>query len=115
VRQQRIASGKVQASKDNLVGVNLQATKEVIQSAPYLTHLDFVKGIREFTELADYTVINIANFIETNGIAQYYRNPQQLQKLMSQSNKARLVELGKSAALDYERFQAKQGETFDYN
>lgn len=68
-RQQRIASGKVAASRDNLVGVNLQASKEVMQSAPYLTHLDFVKGVRDFTELADYAVINIANFIETSGIA----------------------------------------------
>ena len=114
-RQQRIASGKVQASKDNLVGVNLQASKEVMQSAPYLTHLDFVKGVREFTELADYAVINIAHFIETNGIAQYYRNPDTLHKLMSQTNRARLVELGKSAALDFERFEAKQGKTFDYS
>jgi len=51
-----------------LIGVNLQPTKEVATSAPYLTHLDFVKGIKEFTELADYAVINIANFADTSGI-----------------------------------------------
>jgi len=70
-----IASGQVQASIDNLVGVNLQASKEIMTSTPYLTHLDFVKGVREFTELADYAVINIANFVQTSGISQYYRNP----------------------------------------
>jgi hypothetical protein len=59
-RQHLIAQGKVTASIDNLVGVNLQAGKEIITSAPYLAHLDFVKGVREFTELADYAVINLA-------------------------------------------------------
>jgi len=33
---------------------------------------------------------------------------------MSQVNKARMVELGKTAALEYEKFQEKQGAVFDY-
>ena len=67
-RQQQIAEGKTKASSDNLVGVNIQANKEVLSSAPYLAHLDYVKGVKEFTELADYVTINIADFTTTSGI-----------------------------------------------
>jgi hypothetical protein len=97
-----------------LIGVNLQATREVLKSAPYLTHLDYVKGVREFSELADYVVINIANHAQTSGIMQYYKSHKQLEKLLEQTNRARCVELGKTAALEYERFEAAKGKQVDY-
>lgn len=96
------------------MGVNLQASKEVLLSAPYLTHLDFAKGIRELNELCDYCTINISQFYKTSGIKQYYHNPKQLDKLLEHTNKVRLVEVGKAAALEYEKFERSIGKEFSY-
>ena len=50
------------------------ANKETVNSVPYLTHLDYVKGIKELTEIADYISLNIANNTVASGIKQYYHN-----------------------------------------
>jgi len=59
-RQQKIIDGKVSASSRNIVGVTLQANRETIDSVPYLTHMDFCKGIKELNELCDYVSIDLS-------------------------------------------------------
>lgn len=44
------------------------ANQETQDSVPYLTHLDFVKGIRELTEMCDYVVLNLTEDISSSGI-----------------------------------------------
>ena len=67
-RQQGIISGKIKANKDNLIGVNIKAAQETIESVPYLTHLDYNKAVREFTEFVDFTVLNLADETQTSGV-----------------------------------------------
>ena len=57
-----------------MIGVNVRASIETAESVPYLTHLDFSRAIRELTDVADYTVLNLAQDAHTSGIQQYYRN-----------------------------------------
>lgn len=73
-----------------------------MNSVPYLAHLDFVKGIREFTELCDYVSLDLTNQSSSSGIQQFYKNPNALEKLLLTANKSRMEELGKAAALEYE-------------
>lgn len=102
-RQQAIVDGKTKASAKNVVGVCVQANQETIDSVPYLTHLDFVKGVRELNELCDYVAIDLTSETGSAGIQQFYKNPKALEKLLMQVNTARMVEVGKAAALEYER------------
>jgi dihydroorotate dehydrogenase len=108
-RQQKIIDGTLKANSRNLIGVNLMANLETQQSVPYITHTDFTKGIRELSEVADYVVLNLTYDLSTSGLQQYYKNPNQLNKLLSQVNKARVNELGKIAAHEYEKFLKTEG------
>ena len=99
-RQQRIIDGKVPSvHKDNLIGVNVKAQLETVESVPYLTHLDYSRAVRELTEFADYTVLNLAEEVHTSGILQYYKKGPSLDKLLKNAHQARVNELGKVAAL----------------
>ena len=98
----------------NLVGVNVRPSLDTAESVPYLTHLDFSRAIRELTDVADYTVINLAKDTHASGIVQYYKNKQSLDKLLMGANKARVNELGKLAALEYERHLVASGGQEDY-
>jgi hypothetical protein len=80
---------------------------------PYLTHIDFTRGVRELTELVDYITINLCVDINSSGIQQYYKNPKALEKLISETNKARINELGKIAALEYEKYT--ESPDFDFS
>ena len=82
-RQQGIISGKIKANKDNLIGVNIKAAQEPIESVPYLPHLDYNKAVREFTEFVDFTVLNLADETQTSGVQQYYKRGPALDKLLS--------------------------------
>ena len=73
-----------------------------MNSVPYLSHLDFLKGIREFNELCDYVVLDLSTEANSSGILQFYKNPTALEKLLKTANKTRMEELGKAAALQYE-------------
>ena len=77
-----------------------------MDSIPYLTHLDFVKGVKELNELVDYVSLDLTHDTTAAGITQYYRNPKALEKSLTQVTKARTVELGKAAALEYEQRRA---------
>jgi hypothetical protein len=39
-----------------------------MNSVPYLAHLDFLKGIKEFNELCDYVVLDLATEANSSGI-----------------------------------------------
>ena len=39
-----------------------------MDSVPYLTHLDFMKGICEFNELCDYVALDLTHDRESAGI-----------------------------------------------
>ena len=73
-----------------------------MNSVPYLSHLDFVKGIRELNELCDYVCIDLSSSAASSGIQQFYKNPNALEKLLKTANKSRMEELGKAAALEFE-------------
>lgn len=74
-----------------------------MDSVPYLTHLDFVKGVRELNELCDYVAVDLTYDGSSAGILQFYKNPNALEKLLTQVNRCRMVEVGKAAALEYEK------------
>ncbi len=68
-RQQKIIDGKLdQVNKGNLVGVNVRALTDTLDTVPYLTHLDFARCVRELTEFSDFTVLNLAEQVHTSGI-----------------------------------------------
>ena len=69
---------------------------------PYLTHTDFERNIKELTDLCDYLVINLCEDNSTSGISQYYKNEKALDKLLKQITLTRNLELGKTAAYQYE-------------
>ena len=46
----------------------MKAQLDTVQSVPYLTHLDYARAVREVTEFVDYTVLNLADEMETTGI-----------------------------------------------
>lgn len=74
-----------------------------MDSVPYLTHQDFIKQVRELTDMCDYLVINIAtDGAKSNGLRQYYTNPGSLEKLLKGVAFARTQELGKLAAAEFE-------------
>jgi hypothetical protein len=52
------------------------------ESIPYLTHQDFLKNIKDFTDFCDYAVINLCNDKQSSGIKQYYYNEGALDKLL---------------------------------
>lgn len=101
-RQQKIADGKLNASVKNIIGVTIQVNEETMNSVPYLAHLDFIKGIRELTELCDYVCLDLGSEATLAGIQQFYKNPNALEKLLKTANKSRMEELGKAAALEFE-------------
>lgn len=70
--------------KNNLVGVNYKVGREVMESVPYLARILYGNGVREFTEIADYLVINIAEEIDTAGIQNLYRKKEELEKLLKE-------------------------------
>ena len=53
---------------NNLIGVNIKAQVDTIETVPYLTHLDYARSIRELTEFVDYAVLNLAEDVTTSGI-----------------------------------------------
>ena len=108
-RQQRIINGKVSyVNKDNLIGVNVKAQLDTVETVPYLTHLDYVRAVRELTEFSDFTVLNLADDVNTSGIQQYYKKDNNsLDKLLKNVQRARVNELGKVAALQYEKHLEK--------
>lgn len=98
------------------MGVTLQANRETLDSVPYLTHMDFCKGIKELNELCDYVSIDLSREAATAGVTQYYKNPGALEKLLRETNKARLLEVGKAAALEYEHMLNRTGKAnIDYS
>ena len=66
--------------------MNVKAQTETVETVPYLTHLDFVRAVRELTEFADFTVLNLAEDISTSGILQYYKRGNALDKLLKSVN-----------------------------
>jgi hypothetical protein len=86
-----------------------------MDSVPYLTHLDFVKGVREFNELCDYVTIDLTHDVKSSGIAQYYKNPEALQKLLFSVNKSRMQELGKAACAEFEQNVESRSQQIDYS
>ena len=85
------------------IGVCIEANRDTAESVPYLTHQDFLKQIKELTDMCDYVVINLSvDGAKTSGLEQYYRNPGALEKLIKLSAKTRDAELGKLAAYEYE-------------
>ena len=103
-RQQRIIEGKIpHINRGNLIGVNIRPSRTTADSVPYLTHLDFTKSVRELNDIADYVVVNLADDIPSSGVLQYYQNTNSLNKLLATIQKARVNELGKLAALEYEK------------
>jgi hypothetical protein len=58
-RQQRIVDGSSNANVCNIVGVSIRANQETIDSVPYLTHLDYVKGVKEMAEVSDYVALDL--------------------------------------------------------
>lgn len=54
-------------------------------------------------ELCDYVALDLTHDKESAGIIQYYRNPKALEKLLREVNKARMIEVGKAAALEFEQ------------
>jgi dihydroorotate dehydrogenase len=92
----------LKANSRNIIGVTIQINEETRNSVPYLAHLDFVKGIRELTELCDYVSLDLSSEASSAGIMQFYKNPNALEKLLKAANKSRMEELGKAAALEYE-------------
>lgn len=86
-RQQRIIDGKFDyVHRDNFVGVNLKANTDTVESVPYLTHLDFARGVRDFTEFVDYVVLNLAEETHASGIVQYYKKGPSLDKLLKSAH-----------------------------
>lgn len=83
---------------------------------PYLTHQDFAKQIRELSDVCDYVVISLSTGgtgnAKSNGLNQYYYNPSALHKMLRYISKARVNELGKIAAFEFE--QALE-DTDDYD
>lgn len=55
-----------------------------MESVPYLARILYGNGVREFTEIADYLVINIAEEIDTAGIQNLYRKKEELEKLLKE-------------------------------
>lgn len=43
----------------NIVGVSIRANQETIDSVPYLTHLDYLKGVKEMAEVSDYVALDL--------------------------------------------------------
>ncbi|CDW86567.1 dihydroorotate dehydrogenase [Stylonychia lemnae] len=101
-RQTAIRDQKISPVINSIIGVNVQANLDTQRSIPYLTHTDFTKNIRELNDLCDYVVLNLTEDANSNGLSQYYKNEKALEKLISESVKARNSELGKLAALEYE-------------
>ena len=82
----------------------MKAQYDTLQSVPYLTHLDYARSVREVTEFVDYTVLNLAEETNTSGILQYYKKgTNAMDKLLKSVHKARVNELGKVAASQYEK------------
>jgi dihydroorotate dehydrogenase len=68
--------------------------------------------VRELTDLCDYAVINIStNKAKASGLKQFYTNPTALEKLLRSVSSARLAELGKMAAAE---FELVTGDNQDY-
>jgi dihydroorotate dehydrogenase len=102
-REHRIAEGKIQsADSRNLIGVTIRPNMATMDSIPYLVQLDYVKGVRELGEHADFLIMDLSGNLATSGIKQFYKNANALRKLLSQVNEARLEVIGKAAAYEFE-------------
>ena len=73
-------------SKDNLIGVNVRAMLDTVETVPYLTHMDYARAVRELTEFVDFTVLNLADGTDTSGILQYYKKGSNLDKLLKHAH-----------------------------
>jgi len=73
-------------NRDNLIGINVKAQADTVETVPYLTHLDYARAIREVTEFVDYTVLNLAEDVTSSGIIQYYKKGKNLDKLLKHSH-----------------------------
>ena len=69
--------------------------------------------MKDLTDLCDYMVINLTFDAMSSGVSQYYKNPRALEKLLTQAVKSRNEELGKLAALEYEKITEK--DSLDYS
>lgn len=56
----RINKGEIITPPTGLMGVAIEASRDTIDSVPYLTHQDFQKQIAELTDLVDYVTICIS-------------------------------------------------------
>ena len=91
-------------AKGKKLGVCINASRETTDSVPYLTHMEFVKQIKELTDMCDYVVMNLASeSVQSAGLQQYYRNLSALDKLLKLSSQARDQELGRIAAFEFEQ------------
>ena len=77
----------LEASKNKKLGVCLDLNKDTAIAVPYLAHLDFTKQIREFSDMLDYVVLNLAPIegCDSAGIKQFYFNDIALEKLLKTS------------------------------
>lgn len=103
-------------SVDKKLGVCVNASRETANTVPYLTHQDFIKQIRDLTDMCDFLVLNLTapSSSMPSGLEQYYRNLPSLDKLLRLTAKARDNELGKVAAVEYEDMEAAAGHVVDY-
>ena len=99
-------------SMNKHLGVCVNASRETVNTVPYLTHQDFVKQIRDLTDMCDFLVLNLTapSSAMPSGLEQYYRNLPALDKLLRLTSKARDNELGKVAAMEYEEIEAAAGK-----
>lgn len=103
-------------SMNKKLGICVNASRETAHTVPYLTHQDFVKQIRDLTDMCDFLILNLTapSTSMPSGLEQYYRNLPSLDKLLRLTTKARDNELGKVAAVEYEEMEAAAGSEMDY-
>ena len=89
--------------------------QDTVETVPYLTHMDYARAIRELTEFVDYAVLNLADETNTSGIVQYYKKGSNLNKLLKNAHTARVNELGKAAASQFERYLEKNEPGQDFS
>ena len=94
------------------LGVCLEASRDTAETVPYLTHQDFCKQLKQAVDMCDFVTVNLSSHDPLPaGLEQYYRNPAAIDKLLKEITKVRLEELGKVAAVEYEK---AYGDLEDY-
>ena len=94
------------------LGVCVEASRDTADTVPYLTHQDFCKQVRHTVDMCDFVTVNLTSIDPLPaGVSQYYHNSAALEKLIKEITKARREELGKVAALEYEK---AYGDEDDY-